>query len=430
MPGKEIRLLSPKALIERIIANQGFSVEVPSIPKLDRNILADIAESHYLEHGLLSNLVQKNIDGLRSGAHIIRIAHQPNYLPYMNLIAHMSYLHLSAEYARSIGLEAVAVYLAVDHDICKNRRFHVAEAWDSLEKEHTKKFILRAALRHQKFPMYLVPPPSLEFVNNQIDQITNYSKSLRRQALRAGVVSAAEISPNIVEELAASVLGKGMKFRSLADFTIHGSMILMNQIWEVPVIFLPLSRLMPHMRIAYEYLEEQLAKVHPEGDFFWAVCKSCGIRTPQRNVGQYGYCTSCGQSQTRPSDEKLEQMRIPKVLIDDLADYVGIGVSGGSVYLSGREHIELAHESGRQAGIPIRPESIWALSTPPPTPAFEVSQIHYKKVGGVPPAAKRIVEMINSGKHSIVDLIAIPSFLHRVKDWVFDGITSGSNMHD
>jgi len=417
---------TPSQFVRHLAADYRKSEAWPTsdLPTISREILADIALQYHEEHGLLSSVVENEIQAIRQGAILIRLAHQPNFLPYMNLIAQMVYLNVARDKSRSKGLDAVGIVLLVDHDVCSNRRFRVAEAWDGMKAGHVRRFVLEAS-KYSKHPMFVAPSPNEEQVKAHVASLLDYANSLRGQAITLGFLNPRDEMPSNLISLSHKIMGTDIQFKSLADFSIHGAMVLFNDIWATPLIFIPLSRVIPHLSPAYNFIERKLKSVGDNNDLLWSVCERCGVRTVLGSIDPAGGCTDCRDIEELLPIRKPYPSKLPRVLFDDLADYVGIGIAGGTTYLSGRDHLAASHRSANSADIPVRHETCWTLSKVPPSPASDIAYRFYQAIGSIPKSAERIVDMMACGRHSIADVIVTPEYLTATYQWLYEGLSTG-----
>lgn len=270
-------------------------------------------------------------------AMVLRIAHQPNLFPYEQLIAQTLYLADTATEIKQAGWPVVAMVFVVDYDVCGDDCIKEARAFDPSVSNELRKFSHLVSRTDEEIPAYLRPAPS--------DQVRHIIEVRLGQLARGRGGSPAYLAEHS---------GVARPARSLADFNLFAWANLAVRLWNLPLLFVRLSDLAQQFEPERQALARRVADEIGEAPerLLWSICRRCNQR-----VGFNRPCCPGGHLDWSP----------PRVLVDDLSDYVLYGVGGGTGHAAGskplnEQHLYQAHSVGARLGIELPPESCWRLS--------------------------------------------------------------------
>ena len=306
----------------------------PEVQALATSGIADAAAQLHAELECQTTRTDELIQKLRCGARIVRLAHQPNLLPYDQLQAQLLYLSQLSERLNERSDQFVAMVFVVDYDICDDKRIRSSRAFDpTVTGDEIRRFYHEIPKTQRRVPCNLAPPPGAACIER-----------FRRQMLALANEHAADGSFLLQQS------GLFRTYRSLADFNLFSWMNLSVQLWKLPVLFVRLSDL----QVASE--RQRLALVDKlwlktgivKDQLLWYLCLNCKSRTDRSEA-------CCDY----PSYSKIT---IPKVLVDSLSDYFVWNVSGGTSYLPAYSHLTNTLHISTKAGLPFSYESCWKLT--------------------------------------------------------------------
>lgn len=269
-------------------------------------------------------------------AMVLRIAHQPNLFPYEQLVAQTLYLVDAAAEIKRAGRSIVPMVFVVDYDVCEDDRIREAKAFDPSAPNGIRKFSLAIPRADEKIPAYLRPAPN--------DHVRGTISEGLEQLARAHGGSPAYLVENS---------GASRDARSVADFNLFAWANLAVRLWNLPILFVRLSDMAKKFEPERQALARRVADENEQSleRYLWSICRGCDQR-----VLFNAPCCSGSHHDWSP----------PRVLIDDLSDYVLYGVGGGTAYAAARplpeQHLYQAHKIGARLGIELPPESCWRLS--------------------------------------------------------------------
>ena len=263
---------------------------------------------------------------------LVRLAHQPNLFPYKQILAQTVYLSLLGSCVAISDEDVVPVVFLVDYDVCGDQWIRTSKVVDSRVKGQVRSFEHNLSALAKAIPAHLCPGPNV-----------------RDRERIAGDLEAYAIGQGRSGAYLIENSGVFRNCRSLADFDAFAWVNLAIEIWELPILFLRLSDLAPTVEYERKHLATLISGVtsRPSEEYLWRVCPTCS-----RRIEYQALC--CGRAS---SDDRS----LPKVLADDLGDYVTFGVNGGTVYESGRQHLVEAHRIAAKLGIGVPSEACWRL---------------------------------------------------------------------
>jgi len=323
--------------------------------------LAEVADTFHTQAGTKTTAVAQAIVGLAHGAPLVRFAHQANLLPYANIFAHLVY---GAAVADAMETDGVFAYFVVDYDIAQDRRFRSSLFPDAVGSRGV--LPLTAGLSHhdRNTVQFALPPPSAETIvrwrahcHGMINRDIGLLRRIGRREHTPGMMhTALEVLWSICDEAR-------LRAATLPEFNAIVVSRIVNDLWGLPVLFLPLSRSLHDSSAAISELAAHVAELR-NGYPAWIVCPACSARCSVdswsdsgRTAGRCGRCAWGGSVGSGTSRLSV----VPKVLLDDLLDVVVHGVAGGTGYASGISHSAASRELAREMHVPMPPEAIWRL---------------------------------------------------------------------
>lgn len=297
-------------------------------------VIADAAERLHQDFKCFNDSTQFLLTQLRtSGTRIVRLAHQTNFLPYLQIGAQTVFLANLHNELTKLSVPSVGIVLIVDYDVPKSSKW-ICNAYvtDSTVKNHVRRFHIPITSKKRSVPLYLSEPPSDNTRMSIVRDLFQYAEYF-------GGDSEFLIETSGVNNCAAC----------LSDFNLFYWINLSIDVWRLPLLFVRLSDIAFRFENERHLLTESVARLTSTAieDHLWRICEECS-----RRVAITDRC--CG-SKHRVINS------IPKVLIDDLSDYAILKVSGGTAYSSGREHLEAAHKVGSRLQVNVPFESVWRL---------------------------------------------------------------------
>ncbi|HVL68788.1 MAG TPA: hypothetical protein VM364_16110 [Vicinamibacterales bacterium] len=321
--------------------------------RVNRIALAEAVSAFHSRTGLAPARFDMQLEAIRGGATIVRLAHQPNFLPYDNLLLQLRYLHHLQQTLLALGEHVVSIVFLVDHDVATNRRFRISQVFDPSDKALLRRIRYPVAEPHKQINAQ--PVPSQRYFTELAELIESLSRLLQQDGSRP---------PRPLSDIAADLGPPVQPTLGTTEVTAYAWMRVAYVHGFAPnVLFVPLSALHGHLRPVYVDLSRQLGP-DPKGfEYYWTVCPSCqGRERIRRNTDCVDAdCTNCGLVRQRDplTDESIRI--IPRVALDILADYVGLDVAGGTSYGSGAPYLSESARLAQRIGIPVPPEVAWRV---------------------------------------------------------------------
>jgi len=287
------------------------------------------------------------------------------------------------------------VYLIVDYDSAEDRRFRFSHFPDIRRQSGALTLSGHVSKNDLHKVMFAIPKPAIQVLRKDLDILKNSVVQDLRELSKLG---SNELVPGQIyqtlSDIEKEVWESYRRASSLSEFNAIFMSRLINAHWNLPTVFLTASAALPLMRNHYEFLLHQYPalvdisnqvtdELQSEGvmipdtlrlrtDIFplWYVCPKCSERVmlSLRNgdsINAEGICQRCRSNYylalgtySAPNLECLPNMA-PRVLFDDWMDMIGYGISGGSTYIGGAEHVVLAGLIASRLGWPVPPEVLW-----------------------------------------------------------------------
>lgn len=406
----QIANFSAKALAQCIDAASSKR-RLPS--PYNREALASAISDFHNTCGLAPATMSRSLERIRRGGTIVRLAHQPNFLPYENLLLQIRYLHHLTTELAARGHDAVAVVFLVDHDVGGNLRFRNSDVLDPHTPSLTKTISYPIVAPHRLISEQPVPSPDY-FVDLscEIAEISRRTELSGEASHRPSIEVCKDIVPNITSSMKTVHI---TAFAWLRVAYLYG--------FAPDLLFVPLSSLYSHLRTVYLEINARLGPDATGYERYWVLCTVCrGRQSVRISRGEYfGECTNCRLAQKLPDPSRDESLRVvPRVLLDDLCDYAGLDVEGGTAYGSGRSHLVTSHSLGRQIGMTLAPEATWRVNV---LHTGSAGRVAFDRSAGSPPS-KRLREIVATGRMGLGFYLALPMDLIRLRDAFDTGMES------
>jgi hypothetical protein len=390
----------------------------------NRKALASAIENFHRRCNYAPATLGITLDTILNGGIIVRLAHQPNFLPYDNLLLQIRYLHQLDRVLTALGHNVVILVLLVDHDIGSNKRFGRSELIDARAPD---------LLGYIDFPIrepyQLIvnqPLPSVDFMRTLSQEIAEIGEALSANGDSYSARSADAIQDDLAPAVLDSINTTHMTAFSWMRIAYHFG-------FAPKVVFASLSDLSAHLRPFYLDLSARIGPDESGFEQFWILCPVCGGRSRvTRSVGQYHtQCTNCRKEENIQDPSKDETLQIvPRVLVDILSDYSGLDISGGTAYASGLPKILISHSKAAVRGIRTKPEAVWRSDVLHTGPAGAVTFSRMSQHS----LPRRLYNVLVTGRMSLAYYLSFPRELDRLRD-AFDAkvqsqeFSTGIDLH-
>jgi hypothetical protein len=407
-----------------------------------RNSLADLAISFHKKSMTLTAAVEEGLTRFRAGNPAVRVAHQPNFLPSLNVAGQAA---VSVKMAHLLPNAPSQVFFLLDYDVNTDRRYRHAllPSLSSRDGQHT----LSAPPTSQQRPRlsYTEAAPDQAFLNRLIELLHEYSTqdlALIRKTQFQSSFNRRELAGK------SSIVAGHLRFAfgKAATLAEANSMFLsriVNLELGLPTIFLPgaqaLLGITDHVLYLWERVNEYYEacdaaiQINDEGDEraekysgrpsdrslapFWAPCAADGSRVAlhwddDRYGAAVGICPACSRRMritsrtvSAGSQDGRHPVVIPRVIWDDLLDGFAWNYVAGCSYRGGREHYRLATRVAALMRLPLLPEFFsHAAESKVPTTYRHIAEqcTKIQRCGYPSPPDETAMGHISSGRGSIV----------------------------
>ena len=330
----------PKELAERILSSPRM------VRNKNRQQLASAIKRFHVLSGRYDEGTEREIQKLVDGCHIVRLAHQPNFMPYDNLILQMRYLQLTKNAIELQGECAVIVVFFVDHDIGSNRRFQESIFFDPSSSVMFRPVRLPNIAKHRMIVDQPVPNQLFtDFLTHLYDRLTR-SEAVKRVQSQGRIHTISTNRPQA----------------SLTHYTGFDWMSLATDFGVAPnLLFLSLADLHHHLKPFYVSIALEIGENHSGELNLWVICAACrGRKSVQHgSIGFRMRCTHCSSVSVTSSLMDPDWRVLPRVMVDNLSDYQALDVSGGTAYGAASVHIEQSLLVASQHGMLTGNEVAW-----------------------------------------------------------------------
>ncbi|WP_229075186.1 hypothetical protein [Actinoplanes sp. DH11] len=385
----------------------------------DRGALAQESRAFHHRAGTLTPAVERNLARYAAGAPCVRVAHQPNFLASVNVVAQAAVCH-------DVNLRAggghAEVFFVVDYDTNDDRRYRHA-ALPSLLSRSGVHGLSAPATDVAGLTMFREPAPAPDFVAACVtalhgwagQQVALLPDVRARRGLRHRLTRA-------VSSLTAILLAAADRAFSLADFNAIVLSATVNNVLGLPTLFLPGSRTFPVISEAIESIWQARAAIERASVTtgrqasgsgagpLWIDCE-CGMRLPLtgdvRADRLHFACRRCEAAgtvdDTNVGEFAAKGVLIPRVTADDLLDGLVWGNAVGCDYRGGLPHYQQSARVARELGLPVLPMHLSARRASAPIapllgPQFAAALEDLAAGGGPNPAH----DLVSAGRTSMV----------------------------
>lgn len=355
-----------------------------------RRMLSELARKFHSQAGTLTPEIEQASVLAAEDSLLLRVAHQPNVFPYMGVVSQFLFIYSTAEIlAKRYDIPTVALYLIVDYDTAGDSRFRTAHFPATNKSDSTIDISVHVPKDSFNKPMFSLPRPPEELVSKWFERIESAARHDLIYLRRSGVLlKNMNAFVNNIHNTESMVWKAYDRSHSLTDFNSFFMSVLVNQEWDLPIIFVRESdfrmnrfpivsrdSLQALAKAEFEslsYLESKGVETHyqrhPSRFPYWYFCEKCNERcsleysdSPDALALE---CKECGQRRSFELDKLMEssfegKRFAPNVLLDDLLDTIDLSVSGGSTYIGGAEHTLVSNLVAERVGVPVFPQAVW-----------------------------------------------------------------------
>lgn len=380
----------------------------PVATPIKPQFLAQLARRFHRRAGTLTAGVERCINDYASGNRpSVRVAHQPNFLPSVNVAGQAV---VCASLADSMPGHPVQVFLVIDYDVNTDRRYRHATLPSISSHLGYHSISTPLEKRYKDTLIFGEPKPTSDDLNQILDLLHTYTANDHfyiRQKIAYSRHSRHDIAQHeaeIREHLEIS-FNYG---RTLAEANAIFLSRFVNLILGIPTIFVPGSEALEGLKDHIKYLWSMSGKYYeacdkvakelrniginisaslipePHAAPFWIPCDKDFSRirmhwTDQRSrTKARGTCIRCKstvdvtlKSLDSFSSNVSRAMLIPRVVWDDLLDGFAWGHRAGCSYRGGLEHYLFTAGVAAEMGLPALPEFLSEYKARGPLNEFE-----------------------------------------------------------
>ena len=334
---------------------------------IDFSQIKKVATEFHAKAGTLTEAVRKNIDRLGDSTPLLRIAHTPDHFGYLGVYLQFVFLNIAAEeVSKRVGVIPSQLLLLVDYESIQDKRLRQSYFPDIECGDGSLR--LSTPVPHSIYykSQNAIPKPERrvieEWLSDLSTQIKHNLSILRRDGviLRDGSIFRERFK--IIEN---EIWVSYEKAENLSEFNSFLLSRVLNSIWGLNLVIIPLSKVTSVLRPAYEYLlpnypkmvdASNLVTARLEREGFeikrnlilkpsvlplWYLCPGCNGRVhlliiPDKRLLVEGICPGCQHkfkfdlgSKDCPDLEPIQSEMAPTVILDELTDIVGWKMMGG-----------------------------------------------------------------------------------------------------
>ena len=320
---------SPSILADKICERQTI------FDRFVRQILANAAADLHDDMGCKNEYTDFLISLLTcQDTKVIRLAHQANLFPYIQILAQTVHLSQTWRTLTSRQIDSVPIVFLIDYDVASSKWMNNAHIYDPFVKGHVRSFKTDLASQHLKMPAFMCPSPSSLFEEKTAKSLETFCEG-----------------QDVKVDYLLQISGLFRGHSTLSDFNTQSWMNAAISAWNLPILFLRLSDVARHFDEDRRNLAKTLSKTtnQPIEELYWGVCSKCRNRKETANKCCDG--------------KNIDNLEIPKVTLDSLSDYELYKIDGGTAYFSGRKHLVNSHQLAVRANISVAPEASWCLNS-------------------------------------------------------------------
>lgn len=380
-------------LAKAVIATHAHSAGPLALSTTTRHAVVEEARAFHLLAGSLTPSVEATLNRLlHENGVLMRVAHTPDFFPYLSvaLLPLATHQLASAVSARLDASFCSEIFFLVDCDAASDSRMRSTVLPDASRRRRELRLSTPVPRSLRNKAVAVLAPPSDEATHHLLAALNAhanaYAPSLQE---RFGV------APHIASDLGVleqDITHAYAAATSLAEFSGIFLSRLINLHWALPTVFLPQSRVVPHLhsqlvdslRLMPELAsasQSAAARLQRHGyhisdklplavdrPALWIVCRQCGTRTDATLGGDTtvtGDCRGCGATvvialdQHAPSDSSAAIV-MPKVSLDSLLDALVWNFAAGASYMGSAEHVALTLATLAELGLGERIDILWS----------------------------------------------------------------------
>lgn len=326
------------------------------------SVISEAASAFHARNGT-SRHVRSSLAALSHGAPIVRFAHQPNLLPYLGVIGQFFFVwNLARSVSTVTDQSIVPAYFIVDYDTATDRRFRTSLLPQPRMRHGMERISYPIGRQDAKAVAFNLAAPN-EKMSRAWSAIFDRWADGYQRVHHAESHSFPRLSDSGLEsarQCLASLFVEYRRHRLFAWGNAAHLSHLVNTVWRLPVVFIPLSVSAVGLEKGIIGLAERLqARGKEDVSYAWYVCSHCYGRTAAAiGLSRPLACATCGASaEPGPLGRSVSRPRIvPKVVMDNLADYALYGVVGGIGYGAGVAHMRDSRREAKRIGQYFGPE--------------------------------------------------------------------------
>lgn len=382
--------------------------------------LAGLAKRFHERAGTLTSKVKASIDKLSGENPRLLLAHQPNVLPSLNVLAPVVLLRCVGDVlAANYKIDSTVIFFLVDYDTADDARFRSAKYPDPFSRGGVLS-LSGGVLKHQRrIQMSHLPKPDLTHVVRWIEQIKCSIAHVATLTKAARLLAHGEWKQRFAvvrEELnlvAREMMCAYEAASTLSEFNAFFLSRVINELWDQEVCFIPGGLVHSKTGKALEWAVRNAASISryagegtellqrygynacfniaPEDALLWYVCDDCleriNVRVEASNVIAEHLCPLSREHKTVAVslDEvaALEGKLYPKVILDNLFDIIVLGKCGGTGYIGQAAHVLVSNYVAGRLSLNNPPQILcgvrWAIDGLAELGALAVSNVIGRK---------------------------------------------------
>ena len=409
-------------------------------PPVKASFLADIARSFHQQAGTYTRSVQEQIEEYNLGRkRTLRVAHQPNFLPSVNVVGQAA---VSSALAERLPQKPAQVFLVIDYDVNTDRRYRHALLPSMSSHRGYHSISVPLADSHKDTFIFSERKPDDDDICQLLDllhtytssehaiirqlcgysALTRYERNKREDSIRDHVVTSFRRGATLAEANAIFLSRFVNLDLGLPTIFIPGSLALEGLVDHISYLWSLGGPLYDACHQVASELEDMGVTVSPslvpDEDVapFWTSCSRDAARIRMYWTDRYrtkakGSCNRCkadvvvtpkslGDFLGKPSRAAL----IPRVLWDDLLDSFAWRHVAGCSYRGGLEHYLFTARLAGLMGLAPLPEFLSEYKAQGPFTDYEhAARVFAKEQASAPTevGARKAWKVARSGQVSI-----------------------------
>jgi hypothetical protein len=334
------------------------------IEKGMRRLIADAAAVFH-ERNETTTYVARPLAEFRDGAPVIRFAHQPNLFPYLGVLGQFLFVHNISRLAADIARQSVVpAYFVVDYDEAGDRRFHKTLLPDPRSRHGAAALSYQLARKDRRKAAFTLDAPGQSVTDGWLNIFDRWTERYRTTSRSFALQPLTEVGVASARNSITELLTAYRKHRTFSDGNAAHLSTFINATWRLPILFIPLSASAAGLERHFMDLSGRLnEKEDSRATYAWYICPNCCTRTAvsAHHAASSLQCGFCGRREEGvahsakvpnvPATGRARPRIVPKVLMDNLADYELYGVVAGTGYAGGLAHMRRSRDAAQRMGI-------------------------------------------------------------------------------